>query len=481
MHNVVLVKTFNRRLARTLTIAIPAIGIALCGAKSWGAARPNMATEIAQISKSLVVVDYTAENELHKTRKVSGQGILLTKDGVVLISGSMLPDELPLAYVHHLVIRLPRGTLRKIPAEFLGRTADGSFSYIKALKPLNLPPFPVTDGGTPTLGERVFSVGLLSKKLGYAPYVGISRVKAKVTLIHTVCDTETFGLTCANSPVLDFRTGRLVGITFPSQGTAVELSIGGHAAPVNINDPQQDPLFITYSDIKAALTNVPEKRFHVQRPWLGVVGLVGLKPALRRLYKVKQASGVMVGSVIPGMPAAKAGLKSQDIILTINGKAFSQSPVPDLMLAQFERCVQQMHPGEKITMGILRNGTKALTLKATVGLMPTLAAQKRHYYNRQLGLVTRNLVFDDTYIRKLPAKQPGVMVALIKSGAPVSLGSTPLMVGYIITKLNDQKVVDAASFQKQLHTAIQKAAGGDLVFVVIKPDGNTAVCRIGLH
>ncbi len=482
MLKILLVSPVKTWLKCMLTIAVPAILTFWAGAAvSFGAVHPDMATAVGRISKSLVVVEYTAENELHKTSKVSGQGIVLTKSGVVLVSGSLLPDELPLAYVRHLVIRMPRGTLRKIPAEFLGRTSDDSFCYIKALKPLNLPPLPVADGGTPALAEQVFSVGLLSKKLGYDPYIGISRIKAKVTLIHQVCDTETFGLTCANSPVFDYHTGRLVGITFPSQGTAVELNIAGHAAPVSINDPEQDPLFVTYSDIKTALTAVPDKRFHVRRPWLGVVGLVGLKPALRRLYKIKQAGGVVIGSVIPGMPAAKAGLKGQDIILTIDGKAFSTSPVPDLMLAQFERCMRWMHPGEKITLGILRNGTKALTLHATIGVMPVLASQKKHYYNHQLGLVTRNLVFDDTYIRKLPAKQLGVMVALIKSGAPVSLGSTPLRVGYIITKINDQPVINAASFQNQLHAAVQKAAGGDVVFVVIKPDGNTAVCRIGLQ
>ena len=482
MIKVLLVQPVAGLLRRMLAITLPAMLLLGTGvAARGGATRPDMASMVSTVSKSLVVVEYTAENELHKTRKVSAQGIVLTGSGVVLISGSMLPEELPLAYVHHLIIRIPRGTLRKIPAEFLGRTTDGSFCYIKALKPLNLPPLPITDGGTPTLAEQVFSVGLLSKKLGYSPYIGISRVKAKVTLIHQVCDTETFGLTCANSPVFDYHTDQLVGITFPSQGTAVELNIAGHSAPVSINDPEQDPLFVTYSDIKSALTRVPSKRFHVQRPWLGVVGLVGMKSALRRLYKIKQASGVMVGSVIPGMPAAHAGLKSQDIILTIDGKAFSTSPVPDLMLAQFERRIQRTHPGEKITLGILRNGTKTLTLPVTIGAMPVLAAQKKHYYNRKLGLVTRNLVFDDTYIRKLPAKQTGVMVALIKNGAPASLGNTPLMVGYIITKINDQPVINAASFQKQLNTAVQKASGGDLVFVVIKPDGNTAVCRIGLQ
>ncbi len=482
MVKVLLVQPITGLLRRMLTVALAAILVFGTGvAVSCGAARPDMASVVGRISKSLVVVEYTAENELHKTRKVSGQGIVLTGSGVVLISGSMLPDELPLSYVHHLIIRIPRGTLRKVPAEFLGRTTDGSFCYIKALKPLNLPPLPVTDGGTPILAEKVFAVGLLSKRLGYSAYIGISRVKAKVTLIHQVCDTQTFGLTCANSPVFDYHTDQLVGITFPSPGTAVELSIAGHSAPVSINDPEQDPLFVTYSDVKAALTTVPSKRFHVQRPWLGVVGLVGMKSALRRLYKVKQAAGVIVGSVIPGMPAAKAGLKSQDIILTIDGKAFSTSPVPDLMLAQFERRIQRIHPGQKIALGILRNGTKALTLPVTIGVMPVLAAQKKHYYNHRLGLVTRNLVFDDTYLRKLPAKQTGVMVVLIKNGAPASLGNTPLMVGYIITKLNDQPVINAVSFQKQLHDAVKKAAGGDLVFVVIKPDGNTAVCRIGLQ
>ena len=166
--------------------------------------------------------------------------------------------------------------------------------------------------------------------------------------------------------------------------------------------------------------------------------------------------------------------------ITINGKPFSHSAVPARMISGFQRAMLRLKPGEKVTFGILRDGKKRINIPVTIGTMPKSPVRTRRYVDRSLGMVVRNLAFEDTYARKLSATQKGVIVSLVKDGAPVTLGHTPLKPGYLITRINNQTVTDGKQFMTLINKA-QKSASGEIVFVVIKPDSNTAVCRIGLH
>ncbi len=443
-------------------------------------AHVNLAKFIPSIVRSLVFVQYTAKDEFNKSSKVDGQGLVLNKQGVVLVSGSLIPPILPLSYIHHLKICIPGGKLQKVNATYLGRTVSGLFCYIKADKPLNVIPFSDLPHAGVFLGEKVISIGLLSKTEAYRPYIGINRIKAITLDEHRLAATDVFGLTRATSPVYDFHTGKLVGITATNAGETVSLGLMGRSVPVTIGDPDQEGLFLPWSEIRGVVTQVPEKPFKTRRPWLGIVDETGLKPSLRKLYKIKQNGGIVVGGVIPGQPADKAGLKSQDILLTINGKAFTQSAVPARMISAFQRAMLPLKPGEKVTFGILRNGTKKMNIPVTVGDMPPTPVRTKRYLDRRLGMVVRDLAFEDSYARKLPATQKGVVVSLVKDGAPVTLGHTPLKPGYLITRINNQPVRDGSQFMKLLRAA-QKAGTDEIVFVVIKPDSNTAVCRIGLQ
>ncbi len=423
------------------------------------------------------MVQYTAENEFHKTRKVAGQGIVVGDNSVVLVSSDLIPEDMPLTYVKHLVVQIPHGALHKIPATYLGRTVNGLFCYVQARKRLRLPPLNLAHHGQAQIGEQVCSIGLLPKDQGYRPYFGVNRIKAIVPLVHPLALTEMFGLTSATSPVYDYHTGALIGITVPNPGESLSLELLGHLMPVLVKDPQQEGIFLTWRTVAGALCHVPTRPFHAQRPWLGVLDEVPLKPALRKLYHIRQHTGIVIGSVIAGMPAARAGLRSQDIILTVNGRALGHSPIASMMLEHFMRAMQRLRPGETIKLGILRHGTQHLTIPVKVGLMPTLPSREPHYYDPRLGLVVRNLAFADIYSRKLPATQQGVLVALVKAGSPAALGQTPLQPGDIITQVNAEPIRGG----KQL-LALLKADRGKsprpLVFLVIKPDDNTAVCRI---
>ena len=93
-----------------------------------------------------------------------------------------------------------------------------------------------------------------------------------------------------------------------------------------------------------------ERRF-VQRPVLGVV----LSPDPK--------SGVRIAAVTPDSAAAKAGLRSGDVLTAIEGKKLDQSE-PEARLAEARRQLREMETGAPVTLAYLRDGRSA-TARAT--------------------------------------------------------------------------------------------------------------------
>jgi Do/DeqQ family serine protease len=58
----------------------------------------------------------------------------------------------------------------------------------------------------------------------------------------------------------------------------------------------------------------------VKRPWLGA-RLQAVTPEIAETLGLKRPSGALVANVVPGSPAARAGLKSSDLIVAIEGQA----------------------------------------------------------------------------------------------------------------------------------------------------------------
>src|SRR5262249_57152690 len=77
---------------------------------------------------------------------------------------------------------------------------------------------------------------------------------------------------------------------------------------------------------------------------------------------MKQAHGALVAEPQEGRPAAKAGIKSGDVIVSLNGDA-----VPDART--LARRISGMAPGTAVKIGVVRSG-KEEQLSMTLGELP---------------------------------------------------------------------------------------------------------------
>jgi S1-C subfamily serine protease len=145
--------------------------------------------------------------------------------------------------------------------------------------------------------------------------------------------------------------GRVIGVNTAVAGDAQGI---GFAIPINVAKPI----------MRQAVAG--EK---LARPWIGIY----YQPVTQQLAKDNQLPidyGAWISrpstgggeAVVPDSPAAKAGLREDDIITAVNGQRIDAGHVLDDVLTQYK-------PGDEITMSVLRDG-QTIEVKVRLGLRP---------------------------------------------------------------------------------------------------------------
>jgi serine protease Do len=99
----------------------------------------------------------------------------------------------------------------------------------------------------------------------------------------------------------------------------------------------------------------------VTRGWIGVQ-IQPVTADIADSLGLKQAKGALVAEPQEGSPAAKAGVKSGDVIVSLNGE-----PVPDART--LARRISSMPPGTAVKIGVFRNGREEV-LSMVLGELP---------------------------------------------------------------------------------------------------------------
>jgi serine protease Do len=203
----------------------------------------------------------------------------------------------------------------------------------------------------------------------------------------------------------------------------------------------------------------------VVRGSIGIAFQPNINSAVAKMYDA--GTGVLISSVVPGKAAANAGLKANDVIVSIDGKPIKNGD--DLV-----DNISARRPGSTVTIGYLRNGQKMTTTCTIDDRTDTVDAARggpgdngpqgntANPGRTKLGLT----------VADLPADVPGGLHGVIvQSVVPGSFGdelNPPVAPGVVIEAVNRKPVHNKDEFDS-IVSALK--SGDDVVLQIAYPNG----------
>ncbi|PYM15426.1 MAG: hypothetical protein DMD81_15065 [Candidatus Rokuibacteriota bacterium] len=242
-----------------------------------------------------------------------------------------------------IVVRL--SDHREHRGRLIGSDAKTDVALLK-IDGSNLPTIPFGDSDRLEVGEPVMAIG---NPFGLEQTVTTGIVSAKERFIGAgpyddfIQTDASVNPGNSGGPLIDAR-GALIGITTAIVSPNGGWSGIGFAMPVNLA-----------KDVLAQL----RARGKVTRGYLGVA-VAPASPDVAKTASLEAGhGGAVVAEVVPGSPAASAGIKPADVIT-----AFQQAPIEDPR--GLTRRVATTPPGTRVTLEVARAGQRT-TLTTTLG------------------------------------------------------------------------------------------------------------------
>ena len=407
-------------------------------AKSFEPATLQQAYE--QLHEAVCVLTFTQEATDPRSGEQERQdgtavALVVSPEGLLMSNGHLQLENIR---SFNFRVRINRGDEQlEFPAVMLDKPEDVNLSFlrIQSDEPLNLPFVRFARGSALRLGEPVALVGIMGEAMGFHRSVRVDRITAILdTPRTTYCLTEGLRLGFVTSPVLNTR-GEVVGVAGfeldPDEGGGM-FARAGHPLVF------QTEMFIHHVDRPPDESPVASP---AEEAWLGVF-TQPLKKEYAEYWGIAEPGGLIVSTVMPDSPAARAGLVPGDIIRSVDG-----APVRALLdreVYAFTKMIRESKPQTIIELGILREGAEIL-LQATLGQRPRSARDAEEVTDETLGLVVREITRDVRILLNLGEEVEGVIVRRIISGSPAHVaGMRP---GIIIMGLGDQPVIGLDDFE----------------------------------
>ena len=172
----------------------------------------------------------------------------------------------------------------------------------------------------------------------------------------------------------------------------------------------------------------------VRRGLLGVT-ILSLTPDIAEAYGVEETQGALVSQVLPESAAERAGVKTGDIIRSVDGKAVNSAN-------ELRNTIGLKRSGDTVELEIMRDGRKR-KLKAELGEQATqvqVAAAEIHP-----GLAGAEFENLDASSPRYEG-QEGVLVTSVAPGSPAA--QRGLRPADVIVAVNRQKVSSLSDFQE---------------------------------
>ncbi len=340
------------------------------------------------------------------------------------------------------------------PAKIIGRDAKTDLALLKIDAPKPLPYVSWGDSNAEEVGDWVLAVG---NPFGLGGSVSPGFISARGRDIHAGPYDDFLQIDAS------INRGNSGGPTFNLNGQVV----GINTAIYSPNGGSVGIGFAIPSSLAKPVIEQIREHGKVERGWLGVQ-IQQVTPEIAKSLGLPKDEGALVADVTEGGPAAKAGFKQGDVILSFNGHAIEK--VRDLPIVVAETAV-----GDKAPVKIWRKDGET-TLTAQIASMPDnpQVAQNRRSRGEQakpssaMGLKLAPLTNEWRQRLHLGKSVKGVVVTDVADNSPFN--SLGLQQGDVIESINQQPTTTPKEVVEKL-TQAKNAKGGTNVLILLNRNG----------
>jgi serine protease Do len=203
---------------------------------------------------------------------------------------------------------------------------------------------------------------------------------------------------------------------------------------------------------KSALSHLKEKG-RIIRGWIGV-SIQTITPEIAQSFALKEIKGALVADVVPGSPAATAGITRGDVILSLNGKTINA-------ISDLSRYVAETPVGSTVSVKIIRSDKERL-MNIKIAEMPEeKAVVQASRGEKAFGLVVSNI--NPQLQRRLGIKDSkGVVIVNVAQGSSADMaGVRP---GDVIMEINRTPIGNMQDYER----ALGKTEKGNPLLLLVK-------------
>jgi len=375
--------------------------------------------------------DVEPPRDFEMPRQGSGSGFIIDRQGFILTNFHVIEGA------DRITVTLADG--RALRGEVVGTDPAIDVALIKVSGDSGLPEAPLGNSDDLRVGEWVCAIGnplgyVHSVTVGVVSFIGRKLFDASLDDYIQTDAAINFGN--SGGPLINAR-GEVIGINAAISARAANI---GFAVPIN-----------------QAVAILPQlkSRGSVSRGFIGVV-LTDVTPDMQRSLKLPVSRGALVQDVTENSPAARAGLKPYDVILTVDGREIWTNE-------ELIRDISGRQPGSAARLDLLRDGRRQTTQVKLVERPADLGAPDEspsprpsrlpapEPTDRSLGLTVREMDAAFVHRMAIPSSVQGVVVTRVD---PVGAAFVPAMRRwFVIMEINRQPVRSVADFDRLLGTA----------------------------
>lgn len=362
--------------------------------------------------------------------------------GVVIdaAKGYILTNNHVISQADKISVQMNDG--REFDAKLIGGDDQSDIALLQIQNPSNLTQIAIADSDKLRVGDFAVAVGN-PFGLGQTATSGIISALGRSGLnlegLENFIQTDASINRGNSGGALLNLNGELIGIN-----TAI-LAPGGGSIGIGFAIP---------SNMAKTLAQQLIESGEVKRGLLGIKGME-MSADIAKAFNLNVQRGAFVSEVLANSGSAKAGVKSGDVIVSLNGKPLSS-------FAELRSRIATTEPGTKVKLGLLRDG-KSMDVEVTLDKSTSSSASAEIIAPALQGAALSD--------GQLKDGTKGITIESVEKSSPAAQAG--LHQDDVIIGVNRNRVQSIAEMRKVMETkpaviALQIIRGNDTIYILLR-------------